>query len=294
MRSDGQALYFLVVVAAIPLGLWTVSIVNAIGIGVGDALWLDKLSREFLGSYLVLDDKNVGAESRVLRCGAIAAVSVIAAPILAFLLNQPLVRCPALTARLLLRFGSVAELECFLWAITVRGLAAMVTTDSGKVYIGNSVEMPRPGHDKEFIRLEPLLSGYRDSTQQFHPTTSYLWVGSLQSGQNLLREDFDIVIPVDRVSSVHSFDLQTYASKYQPSAAASAAITVAPNQLASVPTSTFRSTLGGTSSTNTEWFYLIYILCVALLPVAYIFGVWWAASAIAFLALFFGWAATIE
>jgi hypothetical protein len=289
MRSDGHALYFLVVAAAVPVGVWTASVLRAIGWILPNPAWGHSIGAYFLGD--VLGDQQ-GA-NQVLHFGIIAVATLAASPVLAWLLNLPVVGCSALTARLLFRLGSVAELERFLWDANDRGLSVMVTTTTGKVYVGNSLYMPVPGHDKEFIRLEPLLSGYRDERQDFQPTTSYSWIASLPSEASsavgeLCKRDFDVVVPIDKVASVHSFDLATYVARYRSIVANTDGM-----QPEQGPRSQIRED-PRVHTTKAEWFYLFYVVAVAVAPTLIACNMPFVAVATAVLGALCGFASAVE
>ncbi len=215
LRSDGHALYFIVVAAALPAAFWTGSVLMAGAHLLGEPMLPHRIAQSLLGSLVDSGSKGPG----LVLFGLIAIAAVPASLIHAWLLNLPIPFRSGLTARLLLRMSSIEELERFLWDTNERSLSVMITTTSGKVYVGNSLELPTGGKESRFVRLEPLLSGFRDSRQEFVPTTTYQWIATLPRNADsdrdaLCKRDFDILIPSLTIASVHSFDLDTYVRRY--------------------------------------------------------------------------------
>lgn len=263
-RTSGHALYFFVVAAAVPVGIWTGLVLRALGHVFGDWQLPARMGALILSPIVPTD-----ISAQVLLFGIVSVCALPASILLAALLNAPLPFDSRLTARLLLRLGSLEELEHFLWATSERGLSTMITTASGKVYIGNSLEMPTGENGRRFLRIEPQLSGFRNDHQEFEPTTSYAWIDalpadSLQSDGSLCKRDFDVLIPVDSVTSVHSFDIGTFAAR----------------KFSTTPTQVENSTSeieGGFSGsplsdikksvpTPVEWVYFFYVISIWLVP----------------------------
>lgn len=267
LRSDGHALYFLVVAAAVPLGVWTACSIKAFLHLIGHPALLDEIVDDTLGRVLVVGE----GKTQVALFGFVAIAAIPAAFVLAWLLNRPVVACSALTARLLFRLGVIEELEGFLWDVSERGLSVMATTSSGKVYVGNSLEMPLQVAARRYVRLEPLLSGYRDEQQEFKVTTSYRWISGLPrsstpGARELCRRDFDVLLPIDSIQSVHSFDLATFVARYAISKADKGAnLELKPPPVLSEETSA-PSTRSPT--TSTEWCYLGFVVAVFAAPCA--------------------------
>lgn len=93
----------------------------------------------------------------------------------------------------------------------------MYTLESGKVYVGWTNAAPNPVHTRRSVRFLPLLSGYRDNeTHQVTFVTDYYEIfNKISSGENselnhLSAEDFEVVVPVDRICSSHLFDLVVF------------------------------------------------------------------------------------
>ena len=95
----------------------------------------------------------------------------------------------------------------------------LVTLDTGKVYVGLMVWPQDPTESREHLRIMPLMSGYRDrNTQQTYFTINYRkMIDEVKSGDeglptnsSLRPEDFEIVLPSDRIVSAHVFDPDVY------------------------------------------------------------------------------------
>ncbi len=83
-----------------------------------------------------------------------------------------------------------------------------VTLDNRKVYVGYVIDSPDLEQDNVHMGLVPLLSGYRDAqTLRTHFSVDYL---SVFESPGVDHNDFMVVIPLDRVSSAHLFDLEMY------------------------------------------------------------------------------------
>jgi hypothetical protein len=290
LRADGHALYFLVVAAAVPVGIWTATSLTAVGVLTSHPEWWTSLASAFLQGVLV-EEKN---PQQVIHFGLISVAALAASPVLAWVLNFPAVKSPALTARLLFRLGSVAELERFLWDASDRGLPVMVTLTSNKVYVGYSRSLPAPGPDKELIRLEPLLSGYRDDKQDFQWTTTYGWISSLPNASStvgdLCRKDFEVILPMDKITSVHSFDLATYSARYSGKAGGGDPEELAPEQGPQFPLRDSSSV----HTTKAELFYIAYVIGVAVLPALLAFDYPIVALGDLFLVTLCGFASAID
>ncbi|MBD0319442.1 MAG: hypothetical protein ICV87_03850 [Gemmatimonadetes bacterium] len=89
-----------------------------------------------------------------------------------------------------------------------------LTLKSGKVYVGFITSNFDPAYDRKYIRLWPILSGYRDSeTQEMKITTNYslVYAEMDSSGTNpAVVDDFQVIVPVGEVQSANLFDPRTY------------------------------------------------------------------------------------
>ncbi|WP_448100455.1 hypothetical protein [Luteibacter jiangsuensis] len=162
--------------------------------------------------------RAVSTERSSESIGAVAISTVPFAFLLAWILNVPLVSCRTLRASLLMRLSCLSELEEFLWATTARQLPVMLTMASSKVYVGYAIDTSTTRGEREWVRIEPFLSGYRDEKQSFEPVTDYTWLHAGTADPNPRPiDDFDILLPADEIRSVHAFDLPTYLTKFKQS-----------------------------------------------------------------------------
>lgn len=97
------------------------------------------------------------------------------------------------------------------------GSSIMFTLNTGKIYIGWVKKEPDPSQNSQYIRILPIISGYRvPETQEEKLITPYRGVinkveNSTEGNFKHMTEDnFDIVFPVDAIVSAHPFELKTY------------------------------------------------------------------------------------
>ena len=85
-------------------------------------------------------------------------------------------------------------------------LQIAVTLASGKYYTGYVTGAVDPSRDRKYMRLLPVLSGYRKAdTQRVKLTTSYSDVyGSMEHEE--LVEEFQLIIPIPSIMSANLFD----------------------------------------------------------------------------------------
>lgn len=217
-RTEGHALYFLVVAAAIAASAFTILTLHEVStiprLGITLTTMLARLVNAF----------GTGATTSTL--GTVATLSVPLVFVTAMVLELPLRYSSSLRAKLLISLRSLGELEEFLWTSAAKQLPVMLTMSSGKVYVGTSIDATSLRDERRWLRLEPLLSGYRDDRHRFQPVTSYAWIHASDPAKgSLAQEDFDVLLPLDDVQSVHAFDLTTYAQKFDGSVALPVAIT---------------------------------------------------------------------
>ena len=93
----------------------------------------------------------------------------------------------------------------------------MFTLEDGKIYVGWTNAAPNPVHARRSVRFLPLMSGYRDSkTHKVTFVTDYYEIFNKISSpecselNHLSAEDFEVVVPVDRICSSHLFDLVVF------------------------------------------------------------------------------------
>lgn len=92
----------------------------------------------------------------------------------------------------------------------------LFTLTSGKVFVGTALEGTNPAVDRKFVRISPLMSGYRDKdTHEVIFTVDYLFVFTDDRPSHLSVEDFEVVLPVDQLCASHLFDIDTYYSRFK-------------------------------------------------------------------------------
>jgi len=120
------------------------------------------------------------------------------------------------TKRAIRRKGN--ELERVISGAFHESKVVSVTMISGKVYIGWVKELPTPSISK-YIRVVPLISGYRNDKLEIEFTTHYMPVYAevIMERQipNLLDIGTDVVIDIACISNMSFFDLQLY-EKFNP------------------------------------------------------------------------------
>ncbi len=90
-----------------------------------------------------------------------------------------------------------------------------VTTDSGKVYVGQVVKTPDPRIERKSLTIQPIMSGYVGEDKDLCFTTFYQSVyKELKTNPEKYRvkipEDFIKVLPVSTIQSVNMFDTDMY------------------------------------------------------------------------------------
>lgn len=105
------------------------------------------------------------------------------------------------------------ELELLLRTSLKQSLLLEFTLDTNKVYIAWVKELPIPTVTN-YIRVIPVLSGYRDNEKRLNFTTHYLSVyaeyieeGKIKGIEEL---DVDLIITLDNVVTVSYFDVEMY------------------------------------------------------------------------------------
>jgi hypothetical protein len=273
-RSDGHALYFLVVVASFALSLESA------------VIWEELKSLSVLGQELshyvdsLLHVFTLDPQS--MRLGSTAAISIPLAFATAWVFNAPLDRCASLLGRLLMRLSCFSELEEFLWVTGLRGLPVMITLSSSKVYVGYTMDEPTQSRsENNWIRLEPLLSGYRDDTQRFQLTVVYAFLHDSDAPEKgIVPSDFDVLLPVSDIKSVHAFDLKVYSEIFRKTPDDSGQEENGSNGenkddvgSVSIKSRSKRTSVNG-ARTKAENFYISYLGTVALVPIFCFFNGW--------------------
>lgn len=105
-------------------------------------------------------------------------------------------------------------LEILLEEAVKKTLMVSISLKSGKVYIGFVTSNYDPSYDRKYIRLWPILSGYRNKdTQEFAVTRNYAHAYaetvSGDAGSSVL-DRFQVIVPVGELQSASFFDPKTY------------------------------------------------------------------------------------
>lgn len=252
-RWDGHALYFSVVVASLVLVMeadWLRVQVETSGAA---GIYITERLSNLLTSFAT--DQKL----RVLGLTALWSVPIAIIGFSAF--NLPLRFSPLLRIQLYLRMSCLNELEEFLLVTNTRNMPVMVTLSSNKVYVGFSIEANGARDKKEWVRLEPLLSGYRNDEHEFVDTTDYRWLHQGQLPDGHKRTDFDILLPAPNITSVHAFDLSIYLNQFGDAQAEASNISPRMPRSSELP------------STLTEWCYWAFVSCLCLIiPASYFTG----------------------
>lgn len=84
------------------------------------------------------------------------------------------------------------------------------TMKSGKVYVGWPVSLPRPTQGA-YLSVLPLISGYRDDTQDVVFTTEYwdVYQSRQQAGEDMYH-GFLLVLSIEEITSASLFDFDVY------------------------------------------------------------------------------------
>jgi hypothetical protein len=131
------------------------------------------------------------------------------------LLNLPF----RLSTRLRIRavFHRLNEVEQLLSEVLEDGVSLAVTLSTGKVYVGVPLEADVGSQEIAWIRLQPLVSGYRDEKGNFVPTTPYKSAyDAVQSPSKseLCKDDFRVVLPLASIVSLQKFDLDFFVDHF--------------------------------------------------------------------------------
>jgi len=115
---------------------------------------------------------------------------------------------------------SIDDFELLVIESIYREMPISVTLDTDKVYIGYIRNQPIVSQLRQYLKLLPLASGYRDESQVLHIEVDYSMLISnydtqLKKNANA-DDDFEIVIKHDRIVSINLFNFDVY-TKYHDS-----------------------------------------------------------------------------
>ena len=111
------------------------------------------------------------------------------------------------------------ELETLVKDSAIKAQTIMLTLKNDKVYIGFCEEIPIP-QKTNYLKLSPILSGYRDSeTKEFKPTTDYFevveeFIREIEYKEGIKKEKItlntDIIIKQDEILTANVFEQEVY------------------------------------------------------------------------------------
>lgn len=111
------------------------------------------------------------------------------------------------------------ELETLVKDSALKGQTIMLTLKNNKVYIGFSEEIPIP-QKTNYLKLSPILSGYRDSeTKEFKPTTDYFkvvdkFINEIEEKEGIKKDKItlntDIIIKQDEILTASIYEQSIY------------------------------------------------------------------------------------
>jgi len=107
------------------------------------------------------------------------------------------------------------DLESLFHRALARAMPVALTMENAKVYVGFVVKTYEPRLARKHLRILPLMSGYRAESGKVNFTTFYdsaykkinVWPNGVDG---LSLEDFELVLPIDKVQSANLFDVETY------------------------------------------------------------------------------------
>jgi hypothetical protein len=105
------------------------------------------------------------------------------------------------------------ELEILFMESFKTNTMMQITLKNNKFYIGLVTELPLPSKSN-YIRIMPMLSGYRDEKKEMVFTTEYLGVYASYVKEGKIRDIFelktDIIVKIDEIITANLFDMEMY------------------------------------------------------------------------------------
>jgi hypothetical protein len=135
------------------------------------------------------------------------------------ILNLPLILKGNATfpLRFMLSSGAISRIEYLINRANQRFLPVILTQADGKFYIGYCFSF-HFAEDHDWVLISPLFSGYRGKTKEIKITTDYVWTWELDddhsNSKGVRFEDFEVVIPLATLQSVHPFNVASYHEKF--------------------------------------------------------------------------------
>lgn len=146
---------------------------------------------------------------------SVVVITAIYALVLGLVLWAPL-NLIFKTGPSLLRAVKDNDFERLIQTAVLKRSPLSVTTDNKKVYVGFVVSTSNPAHARKTLGLLPLVSGYRGGDGRVKFTTFYSAVyerierDSKGSLSHLSPDDFEIVLPIEKIQSANMFDFVAY------------------------------------------------------------------------------------
>lgn len=104
------------------------------------------------------------------------------------------------------------DLELLIYRAVTQLKAVSITVENGKVYVGWILFGFEANDERKFIRMLPIMSGYRDEvTKKVSFTTFYEpIIEAITQSTDLEDSDFEVILPVSDLKSANLFDAETY------------------------------------------------------------------------------------
>ena len=116
--------------------------------------------------------------------------------------------------RAIVRYGN--EIERVLIRAQDRRMTVMATLGSGKVYVGFVERNANLEVERRYVRLFPVVSGYREKEDHnvvfttFYDTVREQAKDPASPYHERLEPDFDVVFPISEIKTLHLYDLRVY------------------------------------------------------------------------------------
>jgi hypothetical protein len=204
-RDEGHRLYFRAAFAGAFLLVFSLLSLLLARELLGDWLWFIRTEQSAIKLLGPLMKDQAQAK---------AHLGLAVACILAMLLG------PGLAGLINFGFGNWYR-ERFLWSAVLKDegetflldavsleRTIMVSLSSGKIYVGYVLSTLDPTIDRKWLTLLPFMSGHRREDGTVHFTTSYDQV--YQGMEADFQDDFHLVLPLDKVTSMSFFDPDAY------------------------------------------------------------------------------------
>ena len=143
----------------------------------------------------------------------VAPLTLLLAIVSSHCLNALLQLRPGAKNRVLINAVSNRDFEKLVLYAQKNEKPLLLTLETGEVYVGLVVYTPEPTLPREYLRIAPVFSGYRErETQRVVLSINYDTVIKKLADpdddelSHLKKEDFEAVIPAERIVSAHIFD----------------------------------------------------------------------------------------